>query len=91
MYNDVYMRMIRKQVYISQDQDATLKRASKQAGITESELMRRGLNQAAAEVLKGPRDPKAWAEFMALASKRAEMKVAQTARGWTRDDLYEDD
>ena len=91
MYNDVYMRMVRKQIYISQDQDARLKRVSKELGVTESELIRRGVDQTTQSVAKGPRDPGAWAEFMAFAKKRAAIKVAQTRRGWTRDDLYEDD
>jgi hypothetical protein len=91
MYNDVYMRMVRKQVYIREDQDARLKRASKELGVTESELIRRGVDQATSGVLKGPRDPQAWAEFMALARKRAEIEVPQTGRRWTRDELYEED
>ena len=90
MYNDVCMRMVRKQVYVSQDQDARLKRVSKELGVTESELIRRGVD-ATCTTVKGPRDPKAWAEFMALAEERARIKAAQVARGWTRDDLYEDD
>jgi hypothetical protein len=91
MYNDVHMRMVRKQVYIRDDQEARLKRASKEAGITESELIRRGVDQATAEVLKGPRDPEAWAELMAFVKKRSEMQVPQTGRSWTRDELYENE
>ena len=90
MYNDVHMRMVRKQVYISEDQDARLKRASKELGVTESELIRRGVD-ATCSAVKGPRDPEAWAELMAFVKKRAEMKVPQTGRSWTRDELYEDD
>lgn len=93
MYNDVYVmtRMVRKQVYIRKDQESLLKRASKELGVTESELIRRGVDQATAGVLKGPRDPEAWAELMKFAQKRGEMKVPQTGRSWTRDELYEDD
>jgi hypothetical protein len=82
--------MVRKQVYISKEQDDRLKRASEVAGVTESELVRRGVDHETAEILKGPRDPEAWAEFMAFAKKRAAMKVPQTGRTWTRDELYED-
>ena len=84
-------RMIRKQVYIRKDQDSRLKRASNSLGVTESELIRRGVDQVTEEALKGPRDPKAWAEFMAFAKERAKIKVPQTGRTWTRDELYEDD
>jgi len=84
-------RMIRKQVYIRRDQESRLKRAAKELGITESELIRRGVDQATAEVVKGPRDPEAWEEAMAFMRKRAAMRVPQTGRSWTRDELYEDD
>jgi len=90
MYNDVYMRMVRKQVYISQDQQARLKRVSKELGVTESELIRRGVD-ATCSVAKGPRDPKAWEEALAFMRERAKLKVPQTGRTWTRDELYEDD
>jgi hypothetical protein len=93
MYNDVYIvtRMIRKQVYIREDQESRLKRAAKELGVTESELIRRGVDQATAQVAKGPRDPQAWAELMEFVKKRGQMQVPQTGRSWTRDELYEDD
>jgi hypothetical protein len=84
-------RMVRKQVYIRRDQEARLKRASKELGITESELIRRGVDKATDEMTKGPRDPKSWAEAMAFMKKRAALNVPQTGRNWTRDELYEDD
>jgi hypothetical protein len=90
MYIDM-TRMIRKQVYIRDDQESRLKRAAKELGITESELIRRGVDQATAKVMKGPRDPEAWEEAMAFMRKRAAMRVPQTGRSWTRDELYEDD
>jgi len=88
MYN--MTRMIRKQVYIRAAQDKQLKERAERLGVTESELIRRGIDQATA-VIKGPRDPKAWADALAFMKKRAELKVPQTGRQWTRDDLYEDD
>ena len=90
MYTEM-VRMVRKQVYIREDQESQLKRASKELGVTESELIRRGVDQATAQVAKGPRDPKAWEEAMAFMRKRAAMRVPQTGRSWTRDELYEDD
>jgi transposase-like protein len=90
MYIDM-VRMVRKQVYIRVDQESQLKRASKELGVTESELIRRGVDQATAGALKGPRDPEAWEEALAFMRKRAAMRVPQTGRTWTRDELYEDD
>jgi hypothetical protein len=83
--------MVRKQVYIRADQEARLKRAAKELRLTESELIRRGVDEAVSSALKGPRDPESWAELMEFVKKRAEMQVPQTGRSWTRDDLYEDD
>lgn len=83
-------RMIRKQVYIKPAQEVLLKRAAQEMGVTESELIRRGIDEATSTV-KGPRDPKAWEEALAFMEERAKIKVPQTGRQWTRDDLYEDD
>ena len=46
-------RMIRKQVYIREDQESRLKRASKELGVSESELIRSGLDKAMADAVKG--------------------------------------
>ena len=46
-------RMIRKQVYIREDQDSRLKRASKELGVSESALVRSGLDKVMADALKG--------------------------------------
>ena len=90
--NYVYMtRMVRKQVYIRADQAADLKRASKALGVTESELIRRGLDRVLADALEGPRDPEAWAGAVAFMKQRGAMRLPQTGRTWTRDELYEDD
>jgi len=83
-------RMIRKQVYIKPVQDKMLKERAEQLGVTESELIRRGVDQATA-VVKAPRDPKAWEEALAFMKQRGKMRVPQTGRTWTRDELYEDD
>jgi hypothetical protein len=87
----VMTRMVRKQVYIRKDQDSRLRRTAKDLGVTESEIIRRGIDHETAEVQNGPRDPQAWAELMEFVKKRAQMKVPQTGRSWTRDELYEDD
>jgi hypothetical protein len=87
---DVYIMMVRKQVYLRTDQDARLKDAAKREGVTEAEIIRRCVDGMLANERTGPRDPHAWAEFMALAEERSRISAAQVARGWTRDELYED-
>ncbi len=81
--------MVRKQVYISPEQNRLLKRAAREFGVAESELIRRGVDEATSSV-KGPRDPKAWQEELAFMKERLRIKAPQTGRQWTRDDLYED-
>ena len=39
------LRMVRKQIYIRPEQDAALKRRANELGITESELIRFGIDQ----------------------------------------------
>jgi hypothetical protein len=38
-------KMVRKQVYIELEQEELLKRRARELGVTESELIRRGINQ----------------------------------------------
>lgn len=82
-------KMIRKQVYIEAEQEELLKRRSRELGITESELIRLGIDQ-----LARPRvsffDPKSWEEALEFMKARAKIEVPQTGRTWTRDELYEE-
>jgi hypothetical protein len=48
VYN-VYMTMIRKQLYIDPRQDAALKRKARDLGLSEAELVRRALDAALLE------------------------------------------
>jgi hypothetical protein len=82
-------RMIRKQVYIELGQEELLKRRSRELGVSEAALIRRGIDEVAR---RGPGvlDKKAWEEELAFMKKRARMKVPQTGRSWTRDELYEE-
>ena len=90
MYTRPVAKMIRKQVYIGPDQDRFLKRRSRELGVTEAELIRRGIEAVARE----PRLPlsreKALAEMRRFWRKRAAMRVPQTGRTWTREELYEE-
>ncbi len=82
-------RMVRKQVYIEPGQEELLKRRAKQLGVTESDLIRMGIEQmgAAASV---PVDEVAWQDELTFIRERARLQALGRARGWTRDDLYEE-
>jgi hypothetical protein len=85
-------RMVRKQVYIEERQEAALKRLAAERGVAEAEIVREAIDRAE----RGPHparrpDPRAWDEFEAFLRKlRRRPVVARAARRWTRDDLYAD-
>ena len=97
------MVMVRKQIYIEPEQDALLKRRAKELGITEAEVIRRGLKalesqEAGASSAPTRRrsgreiDPQAWAELETLWAKQRELAktTPQQARTWTRDEIYDE-
>jgi hypothetical protein len=92
MYDGRVARMVRKQVYIEERQDRELKRRARELGVTEAELIRRGLELLATpsghRLL--PRALDALAESERYVRKHRRMKVPQTGRGWTREELYEE-
>jgi len=82
-------RMVRKQVYITPEQDRLLKRRAKALGVSEAELVRRGVELASRVSAGQHLDHKAWEELRRDMEKRSRMKVPQTGRRWTRDELYD--
>jgi hypothetical protein len=85
-------RMIRKQVYIEERQERTLKRRAKELGLTEAELIRRGIDALDRDPPRAPRPRRleALAESERYIQKHRRMKVPQTGRRWTREELYEE-
>jgi hypothetical protein len=87
--------MIRKQVYIEERQERTLKRRARQRGTTEAEIIREALDHVEAGTVGNswrPRlDPgagrKAVAFMRGLASRRSK---APAGRERTREALYDD-
>ena len=88
-------RMVRKQVYIGAEHEQQLNRRARELGLTESELIRRGIERIAHGPL--PRDQQALRDFLAFVRGRAERlrpsrivaPVSGTGRGWTREELYD--
>jgi hypothetical protein len=82
--------MVRKQVYIEEDQEAFLKQRAKELGVTEAELIRRGierLHQAPAGV---PFDRESWHDVVAFLTERGDLATATTTTPWKREDAYEE-
>ncbi len=80
-------RMIRKQVYITPEQEAFLKRRSRELGVTEAELIRRAIDAFLDEFVELPGSDAANATIYVM-EERARIAEAQAARDWTREDLY---
>lgn len=83
-------RMIRKQVYIEPAQEALLKRRSKELGVSEAALIRRGIDQAAQGAPPSSPDLVAWEEARRLILQRMAIEAPQTGRTWTREELYKE-
>lgn len=85
-------KMIRKQVYIQPAHERILKRRARALGVTEAELIRRGIEQLArsASASAVAPDPSAWIKARRWIERHRQMKVPQTGRTWTREDLYEE-
>ena len=83
--------MIRKQLYITREQDHALKRQARALGVSEAELVRRALDAAAREdarrPLPGPDDP--LAELLANTRRLASRSRLPAGYRFDRDDLYE--
>ena len=83
-------RMIRKQVYIEPRQEELLKRRARELGISEAELIRRGIDQISQVPIALAPYQRAWEEAKAFIEQRMQMNVPQTGRSWTRDELYDE-
>jgi len=82
--------MVRKQVYIEPDQDKLLKRRARELGVSEAELVRRGIEAIGGGLsLVFGYDRLAWDEELSFMRERMEIAVPQTGRQWTREDLYD--
>ena len=85
-------RMVRKQVYIEERQDHSLKRRARARGVTEAELIREAIDrdERSGGAPFEP-DPLAWQEFKAFIQRlRRRKPKPRTLRRWTRDELYSD-
>ena len=83
-------RMVRKQVYVTKEQDRLLKRRAKALGVSEAAVVRQGIELAGKSSASFPFDRKAWEEEKRFIQKRMRMRVPQTGRSWTREELYEE-
>ena len=81
-------RMVRKQLYIDDEQEAALKRCARERGVTEAELVRDALDRYLADVEREESDA-AWARIMALSERQGAKGPVPGKRDWTREEIYE--
>jgi hypothetical protein len=89
MYNHAMGRMIRKQIYIEPHHQTILKREARRQGVSEADLIRRGIEKIA-DASGGPLDLAAWEESKKVIKERMKLQIPQTGRTWTREELYEE-
>lgn len=84
-------RMVRKQMYISQDQEGRLKRRAMLEGRPEAEVVREYLEEGLARAESRQKTAEeAWANQLALMEERAKLQVPYRKRTWRREDAYEE-
>lgn len=81
-------RMIRKQIYIEEEQEKSLKNKSKRLHKTEAELVREGINA----ILTKPyvsKDIAAWERERRFIEALIRKGPVKGKRQWTREELYD--
>ena len=83
--------MIRKQIYLTADQDRLVKQRSRAEDLSEAEVIRGLLDEGLhPDAQKRNRQREAWERLEALMKERALIQVPQTGRTWTREELYDE-
>ncbi len=89
-------RMVRKQIYIEEEQDAVLREVAEEYGISQAELIRQALER---EIVGRRRvrvrypdamRKKAFEEFVRFVRSRESLPVEGEAYKWNRQDAYEE-
>ncbi len=92
-------RMVRKQIYIEEEQDAVLREVAEEYGISQAELIRQALEREIVGMRRAYfRYPekirkKAFEDLKKFSEARKALKVetgAGEGRGWTREEIYEE-
>jgi hypothetical protein len=78
--------MVRKQIYIKRQQEATLKRRAKELGTTEAELIRQAIDRQVAFRLKP--DRALWRKEREYIQKLIAQGPVPGRRTWRREDGY---
>lgn len=80
------MAMVRKQIYISPEQDKMLKRLARQTRKPEAVIIRAALEEYGQDSVKRR---EAWRQIEATVAERMKLPADNTGRTWKREDLYD--
>jgi hypothetical protein len=83
------MRMIRKQIYIEANQEMRLKRLSRVLGVSEAELIRRGIDRSLTCGAHTTKDLASWEEALSFMQALHARGPVKGRREWTRDEIHE--
>ncbi len=82
--------LVRKQLYITQNQERMLKMKAREMGVTEAEIVREALESTAYRIEYPKKAMEKWQEELSYINERiASRKTAQKPRTWKREDLYD--
>ena len=85
--------MVRKQVYITRDQEERLKRLAKERAVSEAGLLRESLDRLLEAEERSKHRRAAWAAIEAFIQRQEErLREEETGTGhkWKREEFYED-
>ena len=81
--------MLRKQIYIAPRQERLLKNKALELHISESELIRDGIDKALNTGAIAVHDPRAWDEEKKFITALAKKRAVKGGRKWTREELHD--
>lgn len=83
--------MIRKQLYISEEQERRLKRRARLHAQSEADIVRQYIETGLAQDEAGEMAAEeAWQRQLELMEQRAKLDVPRQGRTWRREDAYEE-
>jgi hypothetical protein len=82
-------RMKRRQIYLEADQDRRLRILSRRNRMSESALIRQGIDRVLSGAISLPLDHEAWQKELKFMKDWARKGPVKGRRTWTREDAHE--
>ncbi|MGE5750505.1 MAG: hypothetical protein ACM30F_00045 [Nitrospirota bacterium] len=82
-------QMLRKQIYIDRRQERLLKRKASELRVSESELIRDGIEKVLRGGMAVPKDIMAWEKEKKFIHALTKQGAVKGGRTWRREDIYD--